>query len=71
MGTRYASLCNAKIYCSVKTLLQSKFSFLVTNIYSFQGKGTIVSYFLCGKDGFDKPLPNLKEAASLEEHEFK
>ena len=71
VGTRYASLCNAKIYCSVKTLLQSKFSFLVTNIYSFQGKGTIVSYFLCGKDGFDKPLPNLKEAASLEEHEFK
>ena len=37
----------------------------------FQGKGTIVSFFLYGKDGFDKPLPNLKEAASLELHEFK
>jgi len=38
---------------------------------TLKGKGTIVSYFLCGKDGFDKPLPNLTEAASLEEHEFK
>ena len=37
----------------------------------FQGKGTIVSFFLCGKDGFNKPLPNLKEAALLELHEFK
>ena len=37
----------------------------------FQGKGTIVSSFLCGEDGFDKPLPNLREAAPLEEHEFK
>jgi len=39
--------------------------------YSFQGKGTIVTYFLCGKDGFDKPLPNLRDAAPLEGHEFK
>ncbi|KAL9987194.1 hypothetical protein ACROYT_G001458 [Oculina patagonica] len=38
---------------------------------TLKGKGTIVSFFLYGKDGFDKPLPNLKEAASLEEHEFK
>ena len=62
MGTRLALLYRTH---------SQIFSFLVTNIYFFQGKGTIVSYFLCGKDGFDKPLPNLKEAASLEEHEFK
>ena len=36
-----------------------------------QGKGTIVSFFLCGKDGFNKPLPSLQNAAALEEHEFK
>lgn len=62
------------MYCSVETQLLSTFSsvsYLVTNNSFFQGKGTIVSYFLCGKDGFDKPLPDLKEAASLEEHEFK
>ena len=40
-------------------------------ILLLQGKGTITTYFLNGKDGFTKPLPDLKEAASLSEHEFK
>ena len=37
----------------------------------FQGKGKVTTYFLIGKDGFDKPLPDLSKAATLEEHEFK
>ena len=40
-------------------------------ILLLQGKGTITTYFLNGKDGFTKPLPDLKEAASLSDHEFK
>jgi len=36
-----------------------------------KGKGTVVTYFLAGKDGFDKPLPDLKKAASLADHSFK
>jgi hypothetical protein len=36
-----------------------------------QGKGTIVTYFLVGKDGFEKQLPDLTRAAPLSEHEFK
>ncbi|KAL3836855.1 hypothetical protein ACJMK2_022266 [Sinanodonta woodiana] len=38
---------------------------------SVKGKGTIRTYFLLTKEGFDKPLPDLRLAASLEEHEFK
>ncbi|KAL9987193.1 hypothetical protein ACROYT_G001456 [Oculina patagonica] len=38
---------------------------------TMKGKGTIITYFLNGKDGFTKPLPDLREAASLSEHEFK
>ncbi|CAH3132089.1 unnamed protein product [Porites lobata] len=38
---------------------------------TLKGKGTIVSFFLFGKDGFKKSLPNLKDAAGLDEHEFK
>jgi hypothetical protein len=36
-----------------------------------QGKGTIVTYFLVGKDGFNKKLPDVALAAPLSEHEFK
>ncbi|XP_022793921.1 atrial natriuretic peptide receptor 1-like isoform X2 [Stylophora pistillata] len=38
---------------------------------SIKGKGTIITYFLNGKDGFTKLLPDLCEAAPLTEHEFK
>lgn len=38
---------------------------------SMKGKGTIVTYFLAGYEGFDKPLPDLRFAAGLEEHSFK
>uniref|UniRef100_A0A7M5X0L3 Guanylate cyclase n=1 Tax=Clytia hemisphaerica TaxID=252671 RepID=A0A7M5X0L3_9CNID len=38
---------------------------------SMKGKGTIVTYFLAGYDGFDKTLPDLQFAAGLEEHSFK
>ena len=37
----------------------------------FQGKGDVTTYFLVGKDGFDKPLPDIRLAASIEEHVFK
>lgn len=29
------------------------------------------TYFLTGKEGFEKELPSLAMAASLEDHEFK
>eukprot|EP00794_Sanderia_malayensis_P009713 gene9713-10700_t len=38
---------------------------------SMKGKGTIITYFLNGKDEFNKSLPDLRQAASLEEHVFK
>ncbi|XP_068741213.1 atrial natriuretic peptide receptor 1-like isoform X3 [Montipora capricornis] len=38
---------------------------------TLKGKGTIVSFFLCGKDGFTKPLPSINDAAAIDEHEFK
>ena len=37
----------------------------------FQGKGTMLTYFLNGREGFTKPLPDLSKAAGLEEHNFK
>ena len=36
-----------------------------------KGKGTMNTYFLYGKEGFTKPLPDLNWAASMHEHEFK
>ena len=36
-----------------------------------KGKGTILTYFLVGKDGFTKPLPDLSQAVPESEHEFK
>ena len=36
-----------------------------------KGKGEINTYFLVGKEGFNKELPNLDNAASLADHEFK
>ena len=38
---------------------------------SFQGKGTVTTYFLVGKNGFSMALPDLRFAADLSEHEFK
>ncbi|KAK3106092.1 hypothetical protein FSP39_012602 [Pinctada imbricata] len=38
---------------------------------SIKGKGTVETYFLHGKDGFTKDLPDLTKAASLKDHEFK
>lgn len=38
---------------------------------AMKGKGTIVTFFLAGYDGFDKELPDLSLAAGLEEHSFK
>jgi len=46
--------------------------FIYLFIYFFtQGKGTMLTHFLNGRDGFKKPLPDLSKAASLEEHTFK
>ena len=36
-----------------------------------KGKGTINTYFLYGKEGFTKPLPDENWAAGILEHEFK
>ncbi|XP_022796077.1 atrial natriuretic peptide receptor 1-like [Stylophora pistillata] len=36
-----------------------------------KGKGSILTYFLKTRDGFDKPLPDLTMAAGMEEHSFK
>ncbi|XP_071788084.1 atrial natriuretic peptide receptor 1-like isoform X1 [Asterias amurensis] len=36
-----------------------------------KGKGTIETFFLLGRDGFNKELPSLSTAAPLEAHEFK
>ncbi|XP_065672466.1 atrial natriuretic peptide receptor 2 isoform X2 [Hydra vulgaris] len=36
-----------------------------------KGKGVIETYFLTGKQGFNKELPDLSLAASLESHHFK
>ena len=36
-----------------------------------KGKGTVVTYFLSGKDGYTKELPDLSKAAGIEEHNFK
>ena len=35
------------------------------------GSGLIQTYFLIGKEGFNKELPDLNNAASLADHEFK
>ena len=36
-----------------------------------KGKGSINTYFLNGKEGFTKLLPDLTKAASLADHSFK
>uniref|UniRef100_K1QL89 Guanylate cyclase n=1 Tax=Magallana gigas TaxID=29159 RepID=K1QL89_MAGGI len=38
---------------------------------TMKGLGAVPTYFLTGKVGFDKELPSLAMAASLEDHEFK
>ncbi|XP_066919566.1 atrial natriuretic peptide receptor 2-like isoform X4 [Clytia hemisphaerica] len=38
---------------------------------NMKGKGTINTYFLGGKQGFDKSLPDLTNAAGLDQHVFK
>ena len=36
-----------------------------------QGKGVMTTYWLTGKDGFDRPLPTADMAVSASQHEFK
>ncbi|XP_044174474.1 atrial natriuretic peptide receptor 1-like [Acropora millepora] len=38
---------------------------------SMKGKGCLFTYFLNGREGFTKSLPDLNKAATLEEHDFK
>ena len=40
-------------------------------LVTMKGKGSVETYWLIGKDGFDKPMPDLSLAASLEAHKFK
>ena len=43
---------------------------MIIYIY-FQGKGKVKTFWLRGKLGFTKTLPDLKFAAPIEDHEFK
>ena len=52
--------------CKARSSSKSKYSWVL-----FQGKGTIRTFFLSGKDGFTKPLPDIRLAAGLEAHTFK
>ncbi len=54
-----------------KTKLASSFEKFCLLQVTMKGKGTIRTYFLTGKDGFDKPLPDLSKALPESEHEFK
>ena len=36
------------------------------SVFYIKGKGMMETYFLCGKDGFSKPLPDVSLAQSLE-----
>lgn len=36
-----------------------------------KGKGLMTTYWVLGKKGFDKPMPDLSKAAKPEEHDFK
>eukprot|EP00126_Sphaerothecum_destruens_P015541 Sdes_comp9559_c0_seq2m1035 len=38
---------------------------------TLKGKGEMTTYWLTGKAGWDKPLPDLNLAATLEDHNFK
>ncbi|KAK2155393.1 hypothetical protein LSH36_241g02011 [Paralvinella palmiformis] len=38
---------------------------------TMKGKGTVRTYFLLGKEGFQKELPDISKAVPIEEHEFK
>ena len=40
-------------------------------LVSIKGKGQVPAYYLNGKDGFNKPMPDLAWQASYEEHSFK
>lgn len=48
-----------------------KIKYLSNLFFWPQGKGTMLTFFLNGREGFKKPLPDLSKAASLEEHTFK
>ena len=41
------------------------------NSYYLQGKGTMTTYWLKGKQGFNRPLPTEEMAVSESQHEFK
>lgn len=45
-------------------------TFSIISFISTQGKGTVNTYFLNGKDDFTKSLPDLNEAAPISDHEF-
>ncbi|KAL4228863.1 hypothetical protein ACF0H5_011903 [Mactra antiquata] len=47
------------------------FHFECRGLISMKGKGEVKTYFLLGRQGFCKPLPDLSLAASKEEHTFK
>ena len=40
-------------------------------LVNMKGKGEIHTYFLTGREGFNKSLPDLSMAAGLDAHEFK
>ncbi|XP_060600453.1 atrial natriuretic peptide receptor 1-like isoform X2 [Ruditapes philippinarum] len=47
------------------------FHFECRGLVDMKGKGQIKTYFLLGRQGFSKPLPDLKLAINVEKHQFK
>lgn len=62
-----------KINCSFAHAMNWYLNLIVECIFHIplQGKGIMKTYWLNGKDGYDKPLPGRDLAVSLSQHEFK
>eukprot|EP01135_Chromosphaera_perkinsii_P011688 Nk52_evm11s2474 gene=Nk52_evmTU11s2474 len=63
--------CSPTAKAQMDKTKDKKFKIESRGIISVKGKADMETFWLQGMEGFDKPLPNLKDAASLSEHEFK
>lgn len=71
--TVYATLANvSRRLCGDEIARQTVMKVAYFNTtFNFQGKGKKMTYWLKGRDGFDKPLPDLSLQAGMDEHTFK